>query len=45
MALSICASYDQFTSVSYRKIGNDQELIQSDPISRPQNQKGKKSKR
>ena len=24
-----------------KKIGNDQELIQSDPISCPQNQKGK----
>ena len=24
-----------------KKISNDQELIQSDPISRPQNQKGK----
>ena len=31
-----------FVAVQSNKIGNDQELIQSEPISRPQSQKEKK---
>ena len=31
---------NQISTVQSKKISNDQELIQSDPISCPQNQKG-----
>ena len=31
----------QIAMIESKKISNDQELIQSDPISCPQNQKGK----
>ena len=31
---------EQMTKMKSEKISNDQELIQSDPISCPQNQKG-----
>ena len=47
MVTRFCLLYHHFppsdrNSRSRKQIGTDQELIQSDPISAPQNQKGKK---
>ena len=37
---SVIAETQRLISLKSKKISNDQELIQSDPISCPQNQKG-----
>ena len=38
--LSSCLQLDLLIEMKSKKISNDQELIQSDPTSCPQNQKG-----